>query len=94
MFKIKTIFASLIYFFLTFISICMKKFVLFVAAAATLGLTSCKKDWTCTCTYDGESESYDINGKTKKDAEAQCEGKASVGGFTFTTGSSCTTTKK
>ena len=72
----------------------MKKFVLFVAAAATLGLTSCKKDWTCTCTYGSETESYDINGKTKKDAEAQCEGKASVGGITFTTGSSCTTAKK
>lgn len=72
----------------------MKKFVLFVAAAATLGLTSCKKDWTCTCTYDGETSSYNIDGKTKKDAEAQCEGKASVGGVTFTTGSNCTTSKR
>ena len=76
----------------------MKKFVLFVAVAATLGLTSCKKDWTCECsyTYDGETEteSYAINGKTKKDAEAQCEGKASVGGFTVSTGSNCTTKKK
>ncbi|MNU69524.1 hypothetical protein D3C71_589100 [compost metagenome] len=72
----------------------MKKFVLFVAAAATLGLTSCKKDWTCECTFDGETTSTPINGKTKKDAEAQCEGKASIGGITVSTGSNCTTKKK
>ena len=77
----------------------MKKFVLFVAAAATLGLTSCKKDWTCDCSYsDGEggtvTTSEPINGKTKKDAEALCEGKASIGGFTVSTGSNCTTNKK
>jgi hypothetical protein len=77
----------------------MKKFVLFVAAAATLGLASCKKDWTCECTYtdsDGATQTTktDINGKTKKDAEAQCEGKVSAGGVTFTTGSNCNTIKK
>jgi hypothetical protein len=77
----------------------MKKFVLFVAAAATLGLTSCKKDWSCDCTYtDGngatQTTKTPINGKTKKDAEAQCEGKASVGGITISTGSNCTTNKK
>lgn len=73
----------------------MKKFVLFVAAVATLGLTSCKKDWTCTCNYPDEPEtSYEIKDQTKKDAEATCEGKASVGGVTFTTGSYCSTTKK
>lgn len=77
----------------------MKKFVLFVAAAATLGLTSCKKDWSCDCTVpDGNggttTQSTPINGKTKKDAEAQCEGKASIGGITVSTGSNCTTNKK
>lgn len=77
----------------------MKKFVLFVAAAATLGLASCKKDWTCECSYTDsngttQTTKTDINGKTKKDAEAQCEGKASVGGFTISTGSNCNTIKK
>ncbi len=73
----------------------MKKFVLFVAAAATLGLTSCKKDWTCECNYPGETPtSYEIKGKTKKDAEATCEDKVSIGGFTASAGSYCTTKKK
>jgi hypothetical protein len=77
----------------------MKKLVLFVAVVATLGLTSCKKDWTCECSYtdgDGNTQttSTAISDKTKKDAEAQCEGKASVGGITISTGSNCTTKKK
>jgi len=30
----------------------MKKLVL-LGAVATLGLTACKKDHTCTCTFEG-----------------------------------------
>lgn len=55
----------------------MKKIIL-VAAVATfgLGLGSCKKDYTCTCTFSGGglsgSASTTINA-TKKDAKEACE---------------------
>lgn len=55
----------------------MKKVL--VAAVVILALTSCKKDWTCECSYYGETESYAIKETKKKDAKAQCEGKVTVG---------------
>jgi hypothetical protein len=68
----------------------MKKFILpalFMGAIA-FGSTSCKKDYTCTCTYD------DGNGSTatvtaeytkvkKKDAEEACDSASSAGGADY-----------
>ncbi len=58
----------------------MKK-VLFVAIAGvfTLGLTSCKKDWTCECQYSGEVTTYTIKDKKKSEAKSVCTGAVSVG---------------
>lgn len=59
----------------------MKK-VIYVGAFLFLGsmaLTSCKKDYTCDCTYkiagmDAEqSYSFDIKDAKKKDAEDACD---------------------
>lgn len=56
----------------------MKTFI--VAAAVLLGafsMTSCKKDYTCTCTYvtgsTSISKSYDLNNQTVRDADDACE---------------------
>lgn len=54
----------------------MKKLTLLAAAAIiTLGLTSCKKDYTCTCTEPGitTADVYAFNDLKKKDAEAACD---------------------
>jgi hypothetical protein len=51
----------------------MKKVLL--AGLAILALASCKKDWTCTCQYEGSSTSYTITNRTKKDAKQMCKGK-------------------
>lgn len=53
----------------------MKK-ISFLFAFISLVCISCKKDWTCSCTYtlDGTaSGSYEINDKSKDDARAICE---------------------
>jgi hypothetical protein len=65
----------------------MKK-VLFLGAFAVLGLASCKKDYTCSCTTTGSGTSITqtstINA-TKKDATTSCEnGSSSVAGITTT----------
>ncbi|MCO5258862.1 MAG: hypothetical protein M9916_01845 [Crocinitomicaceae bacterium] len=65
----------------------MKK-VLF-AGLAILALASCKKDWTCTCQYSGESDSYVITNRTKKDAKAMCTGSVSVGLITVAGDKNC-----
>ena len=70
----------------------MKKFaVLAVAAIFTLGLTSCKKDYTCKCTTTSAgisaSTSITIN-DTKKKAKDACDAlntSANVGGISSTT---------
>lgn len=57
----------------------MKK-TFFAFALVMLALTSCKKDYSCTCTdtevYDGQTDSYTYNykveGATKKEAQAAC----------------------
>jgi hypothetical protein len=64
----------------------MKK-VMF-AAIAVMMLASCKKDWTCECSDYGETTSYVINNRTKRDAKKQCEGKVSVG-FVQVGGNNC-----
>lgn len=58
----------------------MKK-VLLVAVAGVfmLGLTSCKKDWSCECSYSNvqgtlvdPGSPYAISNATKKDAKEAC----------------------
>jgi len=58
----------------------MKKFAFIfgVAFVATLAFSSCKKDYTCSCTYkgvDGETATIDAEFKDakKKDAENACD---------------------
>ena len=65
-------------------------FTAFAFVALSMSFGSCKKDWTCECTYNGSAPSSTvIKDKTKKDAEAACTGTASVGGFTVDTGADC-----
>lgn len=61
----------------------MKKALLIAVALVSLGLTSCKKDWTCTCTdrQDGTVEEYPINGYKRPLATTAC--KAYATGTTF-----------
>lgn len=60
----------------------MKKFIL-VAALATFGLASCKKDYTCDCTYTSGSNTFTTTSKItnakKKDAEKTCDGLEASG---------------
>jgi len=50
-------------------------FALLIGALGTLfGTTSCKKDWVCNCTVDGDSEDIDTYPDTKKaDAKKLCD---------------------
>ena len=57
----------------------MKK-LLFVAAVAAFTMTSCKKDFTCECTYDDGNggsitQEYVMTDSKKAAAAAVCEGK-------------------
>ena len=51
------------------------KFALLIGALGTLfGTTSCKKDWVCNCTVDGDSDDIDTYPDTKKaDAKKLCD---------------------
>lgn len=65
----------------------MKKVLLFAVVLGAVTLTSCKKDYTCTCTTSGNgvnsSASTTINA-TKSDAEDACTASTSSA-FGFTT---------
>lgn len=63
----------------------MKK-VLAIACVGmfAFGLTSCKKDYTCECTYNGQVIASETAKMKKKDAEEWCEGSSSAGGATVT----------
>jgi predicted SprT family Zn-dependent metalloprotease len=52
----------------------MKKLltVLFVASLAT-AFTSCKKDFVCECTLDGQKTETPINDSKKSDAQNACD---------------------
>ena len=51
----------------------MKKIIVaFGVVALFAGTTSCKKDWTCTCSDSADSASFAIENETKKDAESAC----------------------
>lgn len=66
----------------------MKKVLILVAGVAFIAsLSSCKKDWTCACTYGSDTSlntSYTIPKAKKKDAQAACDvwgtGASLVGG--------------
>lgn len=54
----------------------MKK-VIFFGAVALMGLSSCKKDWTCECTtnYGSVSNKYalPLTNQTKSSAKTNCD---------------------
>jgi hypothetical protein len=58
----------------------MKKLsIIAVAALFTLGLTSCKKDYTCTCTDStGAKQVYDLGKQKKGDAKDACNTAGSL----------------
>lgn len=60
----------------------MKKLsILAVIAIFCLGLTSCKKDYTCTCTFTtGDPVVYPIKDAKKKDAKSVCDGWNTLAG--------------
>lgn len=56
----------------------MKKLLFVFAIAAVGSLASCKKDYTCNCTYndvfgDQQNESFDYDKQKKSDAEDACD---------------------
>ena len=59
----------------------MKKvsLVLGVLFLMTLALSSCKKEYTCTCTMSGVSTDFTIAKTTKSDAKTKCESLNVVG---------------
>lgn len=63
----------------------MKK-VLAIAVLGVFGLASCKKDYTCTCTYDGETYTYQMNDVKKNDAKDACD---QLGASWISAGGSC-----
>ena len=67
----------------------MKK-VLLIAAVAGLSMVSCKKDYTCTCTYnDGsgtQTVTYQMKDVKKKDAKSTCN---SLGSLWIAAGGTC-----
>lgn len=68
----------------------MKKFTLIASAIlllSSLAFTSCKKDYTCVCTYtdaNGQSNSidYPLTNTTKPTAKTACEAQNIVTGAT------------
>ena len=53
----------------------MKKLlILFVSAMFVFGMSSCKKDYTCTCTILQQESVSQIDNVKKGDAEDACDG--------------------
>lgn len=50
----------------------MKKVLLLSAVVAVVALSSCKKNYTCTCTISGQSTSVTIH-DTKSKATTACD---------------------
>ncbi len=50
----------------------MKKVFIAVAAMAMFSLASCKKEYTCACSFDGETEDFQLAKMKKGDAETAC----------------------
>lgn len=51
----------------------MMKKVIAIAVLGVFVLASCKKDYTCECSVDGETINLPYNKQKKKDAEAACD---------------------
>ena len=67
----------------------MKKFILPALFLGAIAFTSCKKDYTCDCTYtwsDGTTQTYtyEYPKSKKKDAEASCESWNGTSGYECT----------
>lgn len=61
----------------------MKKLIVIVAVGMSI-LTSCKKDWTCECSVNGiQFSSTPLKDMSKSDAESECNGGGSYGGYTI-----------
>lgn len=57
----------------------MKKFAPIAAIALfAIAFTSCKKDYTCTCTVAGVSEDIPIKDAKKKDAKDACDASSAI----------------
>ncbi len=50
----------------------MKK-LLVIAVIAVVGLASCKKDYTCSCTILGQTTVSEFKDVTQSDAEEACD---------------------
>ena len=63
----------------------MKKLFILAVIAAGFTMTSCKKDYTCSCTVPGQSApvEYKYTKVKKADAETACKA-ANVGGIPCT----------
>lgn len=67
----------------------MKKLIFGVSAIVLLGLSSCKKDYNCECTYQDTGNTTITENKTVKnssldDAKKTCDGYETTGMFTKT----------
>jgi hypothetical protein len=77
----------------------MKKIYLVMAVAAVCTLTSCKKDYVCSCTTSSnapgsttDTHEYTIVGAKKGDAKKMCiktTNDNTYGGVTYTSTSDC-----
>lgn len=72
----------------------MKKIIILSSAVLAIGLISCKKDYTCTCTSAGSSTPSVVKyvGVSKKTAKANCVSTiTTASGFGYT--ETCTLSK-
>lgn len=51
----------------------MKKLLVLAVIAASFTMTSCKKDWTCSCSQGGTTTEYKFTKVVKKDAKKACD---------------------
>ena len=53
----------------------MKKALLALVALVSIGFTSCKKDWTCTCTDSttNTTEDFTISNSRRPEASTACK---------------------
>lgn len=60
----------------------MRKLILLIPVILTglMLISSCKKDWTCICTYNGASTPVTYYDMTKAQAEINCVGHQTVSG--------------
>lgn len=66
------------------------KLILSVVAVSFLALTSCKKDWNCTCKAGGFSiDAETIKDETKNNAEAECDDIEADAQSSFGSGVNC-----